>query len=805
MHALIVVGTRALQNSQIAAVFPDLFLKSLVILLVAGTVNLCWRRSAASARHLVWFLAVAGVLGLPGLSSLLPAWQRPVWTVGTRAGSDNDLTLTLAFAPAKGTKFAIPGDPASPRTETVPSPGQPGRAGGQRLTTHFQIGWAAVVITVWLAGTAAFLFSVAAGRFRLGLVRRAARPPQDPAWSGLLNQLVQEMRVGRRVTLLQSAGDVMPVTWGWWQPVILLPAGADAWSQGRRRVVLLHELAHVKRWDCLTQAIAQLACALYWFNPLVWLAARRMCIERERACDDLVLEGGCKPSDYAAHLVEIARTFRRLPQVAAIAMARSSELGGRVAAIVDAKRVRRAPPAWLLGLGVVAVAGLVAAVAAQKADDRAMTETAKRASRPWFDERLRAFFTAKAAQARQLAAGDSEAVPPEVWAYFEAGRQGDWQTATNLWRAMREQAHQYGVNNPNAKLDKVWAPILETDLAWEQFANWKEKYVLAYGKDIIKSIPAGSIYFGGTDPGRGVITAMTTSHAEGKPFFTLTQNALADGTYTDYLRTMYGATIYTPTANDAQTCFQEYLADAERRLAEGKLKPGEDVRRTDNRVQVSGQVAVMSINGLLTKVIFDHNPGREFYVEESFPLDWMYPHLTPHGLILKLNREAMAEISETTVREDHDYWARYLRPILGDWLKDDTSAADVATFVEQVYLKHDLHRFKGDRQLVEDTWAQKAFSKLRSSISGVYAWRATNAKTPQEKQRMIKAADLGFRQAFALCPSSQEALFRYVQLLLMADRLEDARLIAETSLKFDPENAQVSALVGQLKAVKAKQ
>ena len=89
--------------------------------------------------------------------------------------------------------------------------------------------------------------------------------------------------------------------------------------------------------------------------------------------------------------------------------------------------------------------------------------------------------------------------------------------------------------------------------------------------------------------------------------------------------------IYTATPDDSQRCFQEYMADAQRRMQINQLKPGEDVRIIDNRVQVSGQVAVMNINGLITKVIFDHNPKNEFFVEESFPLDWMYPHLTPFG------------------------------------------------------------------------------------------------------------------------------------------------------------------------------
>jgi len=98
------------------------------------------------------------------------------------------------------------------------------------------------------------------------------------------------------------------------------------------------------------------------------------------------------------------------------------------------------------------------------------------------------------------------------------------------------------------------------------------------------------------------------------------------------------------------------MADAVQRLHNHQLKPGEDVKETDGRLQVSGQVAVMTINGLLAKIIFDKNPNREFYIEESFPLDWMYPYLEPHGLIMKINRQPPSELSDEIIRRDHDYW-----------------------------------------------------------------------------------------------------------------------------------------------------
>src|SRR5439155_20287912 len=167
------------------------------------------------------------------------------------------------FVPANPTPASLSGPPAPSTAATIHAPGPGQAAGGQRLATHFHTGWAASVLAIWLGGAVIILLSVAVGRLRLRALRRAAQPPSNGDWLALLRLLCDELRVGRPVTLLQSADDVMPVTWGWWQPVILLPAEADEWSPERRRVVLLHELAHVKRWDCLTQMIPRLACAVY--------------------------------------------------------------------------------------------------------------------------------------------------------------------------------------------------------------------------------------------------------------------------------------------------------------------------------------------------------------------------------------------------------------------------------------------------------------------------------------------------------------------------------------------------------------
>ena len=422
---------------------------------------------------------------------------------------------------------------------------------------------------------------------------------------------------------------------------------------------------------------------------------------------------------------------------------------------------------------------------------------------------LKSFVTEKEAQANAA----TNKMPSEFKAFFAAAAKGDWLTVSNTFVEFRKHAGQY---EHSGKTDErlhgtAWQAVLENWGALDAFGEGDEKYSAMFGNDIIESIPAGSIYFGGTDPGRFIVTAMQKSHVNGDPFFTLTQNALTDGTYLDYLRSMYGEKIYIPTVDDSQKCFQGFMEDAQRRFLHDQqfpnepkqIKPGEDLKQDGNHMEVNGQVAVMEINGLLTKIIFNKNPDCEFYVEESFPLDWMYSYLEPHGLIMKLNRQPLAALSEDAVSRDHDYWAKLVEPMIGGWLNDDTSVAEVAAFAKKTFGKQDFTGFTGDPRFIQNAYSHKMFSKLRSSIAGIYTWRLDQAAGGEEKDRMARAADFAFRQAWALCPYSPEAVFRYVNFLVKQKRNSDALLVAETASQMPAmqgrDGGQLRALVEQLK------
>jgi tetratricopeptide (TPR) repeat protein len=265
--------------------------------------------------------------------------------------------------------------------------------------------------------------------------------------------------------------------------------------------------------------------------------------------------------------------------------------------------------------------------------------------------------------------------------------------------------------------------------------------------------------------------------------------------------------IYIPSPEDSQQCFTDYMQDVQRRMQLNQLTPGENVSVDpgSGKMQVSGQVAVMMINGLLCKVIFDHNPINEFYVEESFPLQWMYPYETPFGIIMKINRKPLPELPDEVFKRDHAFWSKYSDRLIGNWITYDTSVKEIVDFIEKVYLRHDYSGFKGDLRFVRDDQAQKSFSKLRSSISGIYAWRLSSQcpeeyrqKTAASSEALKRETDFAFKQAFAFCPYSPEAVFRYINFLLQYNRMDDALLVAQICLKLDPYNDQVKNLVKQL-------
>ena len=192
--------------------------------------------------------------------------------------------------------------------------------------------------------------------------------------------------------------------------------------------------------------------------------------------------------------------------------------------------------------------------------------------------------------------------------------------------------------------------------------------------------------------------------------------------------------IHTASSEELVQCEKGYTQDADppvlaRPGASRRAAPDQTRRRCQHRMprarlSFGGVLVVMGINSYVTKAMFDANPDHEFYVEESYPMDWMYPYLTPFGIIMQVNRQPL-DLTEEIMQRDHFFWSQYSDRLVGNWITDDTTARELCDFAEKVYLRHNYSGFKGDPKFIRDDDAQKGFSKLRSAIgASIYQWRA---------------------------------------------------------------------------------
>jgi len=324
-----------------------LVIKASILLGACAVVQSALRhRASAATRHRIWMLCLGLMLVLPLMSAMLPKW--PVVIHVASAPGDIAPVATPAVAPPIESEASTPSIIA---VQPVP-PASP----------VFTLSWYVVLASVYWIVAGALLVLVTFQRSSLRRLAGAATDICEPDWTRLLNRCAATLGVRRPVRLLRSRDRNVPMAFGIRQPAVVIPAIADLWADDRRRAVLLHELAHVARYDYLTHTAASVACAMYWFHPAVWWVARRARIERELACDDRVIAAGTEAREYAGHLLEIAYslTGRRAPALA-VCMARPKQLEGRMLAALDEKRNRQAPSTRMrIGLTTIGLIVLVA-------------------------------------------------------------------------------------------------------------------------------------------------------------------------------------------------------------------------------------------------------------------------------------------------------------------------------------------------------------------------------------------------------------------------------------------------------------
>ncbi len=339
-------------SAPVIAAWGGIAFKSIVVLALAWVVALLLRKASAARRHLVWTASAAALVALPLLVTAVPKWSVPVREIVPESS-----LVFRTVAVVTGTQPAA----------TTPLPA--------RETSNASFHWGAWLLIVWAAGVALGALRMMGAWLRIRQMRRHA----VPADASEIDALRALLGIRERVTLCIAGEGVVPMVCGIRHPSILLPLESAEWSAERRRIVLLHELAHVERGDLATHLLARCALLLYWWNPLAWLAWREFLKERERAADDLVLRMGTDAPGYAGHLLDIARAMQS-GSPAAVAMARKSELEGRMIAILDGKIDRKGAGAVLAGAAVAVAICITAPLASLQAQENQTGVRAERAA-----------------------------------------------------------------------------------------------------------------------------------------------------------------------------------------------------------------------------------------------------------------------------------------------------------------------------------------------------------------------------------------------------------------------------------------
>ncbi|HMF00984.1 MAG TPA: M56 family metallopeptidase [Terriglobia bacterium] len=293
----------------------DVIVKPTLILMSVAALSMLLHRRSAAVRHAVWVLAMVSVILLPLAVLIVPQLE---WSVLPQTGTSVTF-LSIQNASSQSAQEIWPAATHSAKTARL----------------HPEFIWGLVITFLLLR---LVLATTAVKR-----MTKTAVVIADDNWRKHLTGLSDAFLIRRPVRLLFSDKQICPMTWGVRNHTILLPSSARQWSDERCRLVLAHELAHVKRNDGLLQVFIQIVCSVYWFNPLVWYAAHRIRIERERACDDRVLSLGAEAVDYADHLVQVVRTLRtrRALSFASVSMAQPSQLESRLISILDSGMRRR--------------------------------------------------------------------------------------------------------------------------------------------------------------------------------------------------------------------------------------------------------------------------------------------------------------------------------------------------------------------------------------------------------------------------------------------------------------------------------
>jgi hypothetical protein len=359
---------------------------------------------------------------------------------------------------------------------------------------------------------------------------------------------------------------------------------------------------------------------------------------------------------------------------------------------------------------------------------------------------------------RAMAKQKNITVPDSVERFFDAVESGDWieiEAAFNTINGGDGSAGQEAKRLP--EVTALWASIIDAYGAAEQVHDWPAQKLLDYGNAILDSLRPGSIYVGGTDAGRWVPTLLNET-SDGERHIVITQNGLADGIYSEYLRFLYADRFQALSNQDSERAFKEYMDDAQKRLDHDEqfpnepkqVRPDEQITRDGGKTSVGGIIAVMDINERLLRILMDKNPDLPFALQESYPLKGTYDSALPLGPIMELRTSDPARFTTERAGEAVAYWRDLAAQFSA--APDDTSAGQIAV---------------------------RSYAKLAVGQANLLAERG-----------FAEAAEQTYRISLGMIPSNGEAVIGLAELLNRTGRANEGRTLMDNYARDYPKDVE---------------
>ena len=286
-------------SSQLMSMLFMTFIKGSIVFIIVYCITRMVKHMPSELKHLLWLCTILSFMLIPFFSYMMPGI--PVATVRITEEHSEVYKTVMSLISTQENGAGAAGEIAAYA---------PIAFRNSNLTVHSRVRWHIWGLMLWLTGVGFSSFRIIRGKICVCSLTKNRKLIQDSDSTMMLKSLSEDMGIKREIDIARSSRCTIPFMYNFFKPTIVFPVNSEKWPASKTRAVLLHELAHIKRKDNLTQFIALMICALFWYVPFLWIAYSSLYLEQEESCDAFVIHKGTRPTEYARLMVHFAR-YRR--------------------------------------------------------------------------------------------------------------------------------------------------------------------------------------------------------------------------------------------------------------------------------------------------------------------------------------------------------------------------------------------------------------------------------------------------------------------------------------------------------------